>query len=43
MKTPIPDEFFKAWIGMVTSSPKTRETWRSLTGLQPFSYSVTRW
>ena len=43
MKTPILDEFSKAWIGMFTRSPKTRERWRSLTGLPPPSYSVTRW
>ena len=34
---------FKAWMGMHTCSPKTRERWRSLTGLSPSSYSVTRW
>ncbi len=43
MKTPILDEFSKAWIGMFTRSPKTRERWKSLTGLPPPSYSVTRW
>ena len=43
MNTPILDEFSKAWIGMFTRSPKTRERWRSLTGLPPPSYSVTRW
>ena len=43
MKPPILDEFSKAWIGMFTRSPKTRERWRSLTGLPPPSYSVTRW
>lgn len=44
MKTPILNEFFKAWMGMFTHSPKTRKRWRSLTGLPPPSYSVTtRW
>ena len=43
MKTPVLDEFFKAWIGMFTRSPKTRARWKSLTGLPPPSYSVTRW
>ena len=43
MKTPILDDFFKAWIGMFSRSPKTRDKWRSLTGLPPPSYSVTRW
>ena len=38
-----PYEFSKAWIGMFTRSPKTRERWRSLTGLPLPSYSVTRW
>ena len=43
MKTPILDEFFKAWVGMFTHSPKTRARWRALTGLPPPSYSATRW
>ena len=43
MKTPILDEFLKAWVGMFTRSPKTRARWRALTGLPPPSYSVTRW
>ena len=43
MKTPILDEFVKAWVGMFTRSPKTRARWRVLTGLPPPSYSVTRW
>ena len=43
MRTPILDDFFKAWIGMFTLSLKTRDRWRSLTGLPPPSYSVTRW
>ena len=43
MKTPILDEFFKAWVGMFSRSPKTRARWRALTGLPPPSYSVTRW
>ena len=43
MKTPILDEFVKAWIGMFTRSPKTRTRWRQLTGLPPPSYSITRW
>jgi len=43
MKTPILDQFFKAWVGMFTRSPKTGARWRALTGLPPPSYSVTRW
>ena len=43
MKTPILDDFFKAWVGMFTRSPKTLARWRSLTGLPPPSYSATRW
>ena len=43
MKTPILDDFFKAWVGMFTRSPKARAKWRELTGLPPPSYSATRW
>ncbi len=43
MKTPVLDQFFKAWVGMFSRSPKTRDRWRELTGLSPPSYSATRW
>jgi len=43
MKTPILDQFLKAWVRMFTHSLRTRARWRALTGLPPPSYSVTRW
>ena len=43
MNTPILDELYKAWIGMLSHSPKTRLIWRLKTGLPVPSYSTTRW
>ena len=42
-KTPILDEFSKAWIGLFAHSPKSRNLWRDQTGLSPPSYSPTTW
>ena len=43
MKVPVLEELTKSWISMFAHSPKTRVLWRSLTGLAPPSFSVTRW
>lgn len=43
MKTPVLDDFSKAWIGLFSRSPKTRLSWRTKTGLPPPSFSATRW
>ena len=43
MKTPILDDFCKAWIGLFSRSPKTRLLWKNQTGLPAPSYSATRW
>ena len=43
MKTPILDEFTKAWISLFSHSPKTRLAWRTQTQLRTPSYSATRW
>ena len=43
MKTPVLDEFSKAWIGLFAHSPKSRPLWRDQTGFPPPSYSPTRW
>ena len=43
MKTPVLDDFSKAWIGLFARSPKSRLAWRTQTGLPPPSFSATRW
>ena len=43
MKTPILDEFTKAWISLFSHSPKSRLAWRTQTGLSTPTYSATRW
>ena len=43
MNTPILEELTKLWISLFSHSPKTRVMWRTLTGLPPPSFSVTRW
>ena len=43
MKTPILDDFTKAWISLFTHSPKSRLAWKTQTGLPIPSYSATRW
>ena len=43
MKTPILDDFTKAWISLFAHSPKSRLAWRTQTGLSTPSYSATRW
>ena len=42
-KTPVLDEFLKAWIGIFSRSIKTKFAWKSKTGLPIPSYSSTRW
>ena len=44
MKTPVLDDFSKAWIGLFSRSPKTCLLWKTRTGLPPPpSFSSTRW
>ena len=43
MKTPVLDDFSKAWIGLFARSPKSRLAWRTQTDLPPPSFSATRW
>ena len=43
MKTPILDDFIKAWISLFAHSPKSRLAWRTQTGLSTPTYSATRW
>ena len=43
MKTPVLDEFTKAWICLFSHSAKTRLAWRTQTQLRTPSYSATRW
>ena len=43
MKTPVLDEFTKAWISLFAHSPKSRLAWRTQTGLPTPTHSATRW
>ena len=43
MKTPVLDEFISLWINAFSRSPKCKLSWTMITGLQPPSYSATRW
>ncbi len=43
MRTPILDDFTKAWISLFAHSPKSRLAWRTQTSLRTPTYSATRW
>ena len=43
LRTPVLDDFISAWIGLFSQSPKNKLMWKTITGITPASYSVTRW
>ena len=43
LRTLVLDDFISAWIGLFSRSPKNKLMWKTITGIAPASYSVTRW